>query len=243
MRKKSVAGKIVEKSKKKEIKKKPKAAIKPLKKTVREKKEVKKTKSRTKMKKVVTKKVKAKIEKKPKKVSVKVKEKPKKIAKKIIARAGKKPRKIRVRIEEKPQKVVAYRPVPLGALPEEYYENIITLMIVDPVKLFTFWEVRKDTLSMYTGELNIRVYDITGVDFDGMNANTYFDIPVNNRIGSRYIDMTPEKEFVADIGIVSPYDIFITITRSNKISTPRARISEEGLLPAKLYETGLRIGY
>jgi len=243
MRKKAVTGKIVEKSKKKEIKKKPKTAIKPTKKTTPKKKEITKVKSRTKEKKVVTKKGKAKIEKKPKKVSVKVKEKPKKVAKKVITKADKKPRKIKDRIEEKPEKVVAYPLIPFGALPEEYYENNITLMIVDPVKLFAFWEVREDTLSIYTGDLNIRVYDVTGVDFDRMNANSYFDVAANERIGSLYMDVSPEKEFVADIGIVSPYDIFITIARSNKVLTPLAKISEEGLLPGKLYETGLRVGY
>lgn len=191
------------------------------------------------------------VEKPAEKVRAKIKAKPAKVTKKIAAKVEKKVsiRKVkkveikktvekpRVKVEEK------YPPTPLEALPTEYGENGITLMTVDPYKLFAFWEVREDTLSMYSGDLNVRVYDVTGIDFDGMNANSYFDIAVNERIGSLYIDVSPEKEFVADIGIVSPYDIFITIARSNKVSTPRAMISEEGLLPQKLYETGLRVGY
>ena len=66
---------------------------------------------------------------------------------------------------------------------------------------------------------------------------------MTERIGRTYIDAVPEKEFIADIGIV--YEgIFITIARSNIVSTPRASVSEEeGFLPSKLYETGIRIGY
>jgi hypothetical protein len=173
------------------------------------------------------------IEKPKKKVEAKIKEKPRKIVKKVEAEVElKKPV-----IEEK------YPPMPLEILPTEYGENNITLMTVDPNKLFTFWEVREDTLAMHEGNLNVRVYDVTGVEFDGTNANSYFDIAVNERIGSRYIDVSPEKEFITDIGIIYFEGIFITVARSNKVSTPPLTVSEEGMLPQKLYETGLRIGY
>lgn len=224
-------------------------------------------------KKVVTKiKVKVKVEKKPEKVvakvkkkveaKIKVKEKPKKVAKKVVVKVEKKipieaikevkPRKI---IEKPKEKVEAkvelkkpviqekYPPAPLEILPKEYDENNITLMTVDPSKLFTFWEVREDTLATYEGNLNVRVYDVTGVEFDGTNANSYFDIAVSERIGSRYIDVGPEKEFITDIGIINPEGVFITIARSNKVLTPRITISEEVILPQKLYDTGFRIGY
>jgi len=236
---KKIAAKVekkvsVRKVKKIEIKKtveKPKVKLKEKPKKIAKKVVAEKEKkiSPKTIKKVETKKILEKPERR-----VKLREKAKERAKKVET---KKP----IRIPEK--KIEAYPPMPFGTLPEEYYENKITLMVVDPVKLFTFWEVREDTLSMYTGDLNVRVYDVTGVDFDRMNANSYFDITVNERIGSLYIDVNPEKEFVADIGIVSPYDILITVARSNKVSTPRATISEEGLLPQKLYETGLRVGY
>jgi len=133
--------------------------------------------------------------------------------------------------------------IPLEEMPSEYGENDITLMIVDPYKLFAFWEVREDTLKIFKGDLQIRLYDITGVDFGKRDANSYLDLPVTERIGRTYIDAVPEKEFIADVGIV--YEgIFITIARSNIVSTPRASVSEgEGLLPPKLYETGIRIGY
>lgn len=200
----------------------------------------------------VTKKAESKkiVEKPAEKVKAKIKAKPAKVIKKVAAKIEKEVsiRKIKKVETKKPVKIFERKieiqtPITFGALPEEYYENKIALMIVDPIKLFSFWEVREDTLAMHIGNLNLRTYDVTGVDFDGMNANSYFDIAIYERIGSLYIDVSPEREFITDVGILNPQGIFITIARSNRVSTPRARISEEGLLPSKIYETGLRVGY
>jgi hypothetical protein len=112
-----------------------------------------------------------------------------------------------------------YPPLPWEILPTEYGENYITLMTVDPFKIFAFWEVREDTTKIFKGDLTVRIYDITGIDFDSMDANSYLDIRVAERIGKSYIDVGSDKEFIADIGII--YDgIFITIARSHKVSTP-----------------------
>src|SRR4030042_1103705 len=236
MKKKVSTKKITEKPKKKEIKKKPKTTLKPAKKTIT-----------------------------MKKIKVKSKEKPKKVAKKVLTKIEEKAKKKAKEVETKkaikiPEKKVPAKvevekkevyhaikekipPTPWETLPQEYGENSITLITVDPNKLFTFWEVREDILTIFTGNLNIRVYDVTGIDFDGMNANSYFDIAANERIGSCYIDVSPAKEIIADIGIIYFEGIFITVARSNKASTPPIPVSEEGMLPQKLYDTSLRIGY
>jgi len=201
----------------------------------------------------VKKKTKAKPEKTVKKVIAKVQEKALPTAAKDIearrlvkaAMKAKEEAKVQVKAKEKATPSIEEKIplIPLEEMPSEYGENDITLMIVDPYKLFAFWEVREDTLKIFKGDLQIRLYDITGVDFGKRDANSYLDLPVTERIGRTYIDAVPEKEFIADVGIV--YEgIFITIARSNIVSTPRASVSEgEGLLPPKLYETGIRIGY
>jgi hypothetical protein len=203
--------------------------------------------------------VKAKIKEKPEKVVAKVIEKPERIVARIIEKPEKVVKKVEVKVKEKPEKIVKkieakvelkkplieekYPLTPWETLPAEYGEDSIVLMTVDPNKLFTYWEAREDTLAMHEGNLNIRVYDVTGVEFDGTNANSYFDIAVSEKIGSRYIDVSPGKEFITDIGIINIEGIFITIARSNKVLNPRITISEEVVLPQKLYETGLRVGY
>ena len=227
---KKVAKKVGVKKKEVKVKleKKPKKVAKKIVAKI-EKKIIFKPEKKVEIKKI-TKKPKKKVEVKKKEVKVKVKAE---IKKKVEAKVElKKPV-----IEEK------YPPTPWETLPAEYGEDSIVLMTVDPNKLFTYWEVREDTLAMNEGNLNVRVYDVTGAEFDGTNANSYFDIAVSERIGSRYIDVSPEKEFITDIGIINIEGIFITIARSNKVSTPRITISEEAVLPLKLYDTGFRVGY
>lgn len=141
----------------------------------------------------------------------------------------------------RPEKDERHPPLPIEILPEEYGEDSIALMIVDPRKLFIYWEITEGTSKKYAGNINIRLYDVTGVHFDGMNAKSYLDIAVNNKIGSQYIDVDPGKEFIADIGIIGHAAVFIMVARSNKTSTPLAGIAEERALPHRLYETGLPI--
>ena len=184
-------------------------------------------------------KVEAETEEKLKKIVSGIKEKPAvTLTKKgVLTKVGAEKKKADHAVEEK------YPPAPLETLPGEYGENSITLITVDPCKLFSYWEVREEILEIFTGSLNVRVYDVTGIDFDSRAANSFFDIAVTERIGSCYIDVGPAKEFITDIGIIYLDGIFISIARSNKVSTPRSMVSEEGLLPQKFYETGLFLGY
>jgi hypothetical protein len=226
------------KKKAKEVKAKT-AKIKTIK-----KKEIKKVRARVKKK--VTAKVKVKKEEKAKKKVTKKIE-----VKKVIKEPEKEVKAQKVTFPKKavPRKVVApvkeekYPPLPVGFLPEEYGEDAIALMTVDPRKLFIYWEVREDALTKLTGDLNIRLYDVTGIDFDGTNASSYLDLAVSNRIGSWYIDVNPEREFVADVGVIDHSGVFTTIARSNKASTPREGKAGEGVLHPRLCEVGLPIGY
>jgi hypothetical protein len=137
------------------------------------------------------------------------------------------------------EKEERYPPLPVDILSEEYGEDSIALMIVDPKKLFIYWEVVEDTFKKHEGILKIRLYDITGVDFDGMVVTSYTDIAIQDRIGNLYLDVDPEKEFIADIGVIDSEGNFVIVARSNKASTPPAEILQKGILPHRLYETGL----
>ena len=131
---------------------------------------------------------------------------------------------------------------PWAVLPEEYGENSVSLTTVDPHRLFAFWEVREETLKTFRGEVDIRVYDVTDIDFDTMDANSYFDVRADARIGKCYISVTPEREYVADVGII--FDgILIAVARSARVSTPRAAVPEEGILLYGAREADLRTGY
>ncbi|MFA4919861.1 MAG: DUF4912 domain-containing protein [Thermodesulfovibrionales bacterium] len=153
------------------------------------------------------------------------------------------PENIKENKECRPAPSEKWPPIPFESLPSEYGENGITLMVVNPSKLFAFWEVREDTLQIFQGDLKIRLYDITGIDFDSMDANNCIDIAVNDRIGDGYISVSPGKDYIADIGIVYSEGIFISVARSLKVSTPHETIAEEKVLPEQLGDIGLRVGY
>src|ERR1700733_13849984 len=83
----------------------------------------------------------------------------------------------------------APRPVEMdaGDLPWGYGEDRITAIVRDPDSAYLYWEITDEGIAGARGRLgaggaggwcNLRVYDTTGHDFDGTNANDYFDIRV-----------------------------------------------------------------
>lgn len=127
-------------------------------------------------------------------------------------------------------------------LPSEYGETGITLMPVDPYKLFVFWEVRKDVVETREGDLTIRVYDVAEKEFEGVRQSSYCEITVGERVGKRYIDVCPAKHFIADIGIASE-GVFVAFAKSLKVSTPRSSVEARSGLEENFSEGDLRIGY
>jgi len=135
-------------------------------------------------------------------------------------------------------------PAPLELLPYEYGVNYINLMIVDPGKIFAFWEIQADTLAIFGSNLHLRVYDTTGcMDSECLEANLFFDIAVSDRMGSWYCQVYPERNYIADIGILYEEGIFITLARSNWISTPPGVLAEGGEFPEGLAGTTIPVGY
>lgn len=151
------------------------------------------------------------------------------------------PVKAKVKIPEEKMYPVFTR----KTLPMEYGEDKVTLMTVDPWKLFAYWEIKKSTVSKIRGTLVIRVYDVTGIShFDGKNAGIVFDIPIFGRIGDSYIGAGPGRDFIIDIGIISQSKEFIMFARSNRVSTPALKVSEkEEAISKEIFEAAPRIGY
>lgn len=144
--------------------------------------------------------------------------------------------------------------------PEQYGRNRIALLARDPEWLFSYWEIVAEKLEearKYFGpeweatRTILRVYDISGIDFNGANARSFFDIELKGNATNWYIHAgKPNADFIVDIARVSPSGKFFVLARSNKVRTPRSRpsdvIDEEwmSLDFEKLYglSGGLRIG-
>lgn len=144
--------------------------------------------------------------------------------------------------EELPPEEAQRAPSP--QLPEEYGENELLLMEVDPSIVFVSWEIKPDDISGETGKLTLRVYDVTGIDFDGSHANRFFDISLRNRVDNKFIDIKmPGKDVIMEVGILRPEGAFKAIKQSNRVSMPALQTFEELGITGALSNPDTLIGY
>jgi uncharacterized protein len=120
-----------------------------------------------------------------------------------------------------------------GELPRTYGDDRIVLMTRDPFVVHAFWEASQARLERerawfgWSSKLCVRIYDITGVQFDGRNALGYYDQEVSEQAGSWYFDLgRPSHSFCADLGLLSPEGRFMTLVRSNYVTMPRDGVSD-----------------
>ncbi|MCM8812887.1 MAG: DUF4912 domain-containing protein [Candidatus Omnitrophica bacterium] len=117
-------------------------------------------------------------------------------------------------------------------LPAGYGDNRIVIQVRDPLWLHAYWELtagKFDALHLEFGALLngarrlLRVYDITGIFFDGTNAHGYFDVEINPEANSWYLHVgNPGRSYCVDIGLLLTNGRFITLARSNFVTTPLA---------------------
>lgn len=158
-----------------------------------------------------------------------------------------------------PQDYAIPRSLP-SELPHSYGKDRIALQVRDPWWLHTYWEITDDTLNRFRHELRdsfnaakkvLRAYDVSSIIFNGKNAHRFIDIEINPGASSWYIDTaSPGTSWCVDYGLLLPDGRFITILRSNTVTTPLAGPSwitdEEWMIPdelfAKLYGVGVGLG-
>ncbi|HPM43512.1 MAG TPA: DUF4912 domain-containing protein [Candidatus Omnitrophota bacterium] len=122
--------------------------------------------------------------------------------------------------------------------PPGYGDHRIVALVRDPWWIFSYWEIRRDKEEELIRKIEssddkidksvLRIYDITDVNFNGSNANSYFDIELKGLATNWYINVnSPERSWVIDIGIVSKKGKFYTLARSNVVRTPRFGMSDQ----------------
>jgi hypothetical protein len=119
-----------------------------------------------------------------------------------------------------------------GELPWAYGENRITAMVRDPDSAYLYWEITDEGIAAARAKLgpagqhgwcNLRVYDTTGRDFDGTNANDYFDVRVDRNDREYYVMIRrPTSSMHVEIGIKSHEGYFHPIARSGRADFPRS---------------------
>lgn len=118
-----------------------------------------------------------------------------------------------------------------GELPWSYGHNRITILVRSPDSAYLFWEMTDEGLDDARGRLGpagasgwccLRIYDTTGRDFDGTNANEYFDINVDRGARDHFLMLKrPGSSFHAEIGVKTHEGYFQPVARSGRADFPR----------------------
>ena len=135
-------------------------------------------------------------------------------------------------------------------VPQAYGDDRIVLLVRDPYWVHVYWDISREALLRAKGVLKdewydaksiLRVHDITGVEFDGGNSNSYFDIPVEGGATNWYVNTrVPNRSYCVEIGLLSRSGRFVMLARSNRVTTPRDApsdvIDEQWMIPDADFE-------
>lgn len=122
----------------------------------------------------------------------------------------------------------------LRELPREYGENCLVLMVRDPRWIFSYWEivpghfegVRESLGEEKEGSRTVmRVSDVTGIEHEGEEPNSFFDIPVYLDARNWYFEVNDDRSYRAELGFLTRSSRFYPLVRSNRVDTPREGVS------------------
>jgi uncharacterized protein len=117
-------------------------------------------------------------------------------------------------------------------LPARYGVDRLVILVRDPWWVYAWWELTDGNLSEgkrvlgSSGDLVLRMYDVSAIDWDGSNHHSHFDIEIGDLAGNWYIEIgRPGASFVAEIGLRAPDGRFVALLRSNFVTLPRDGMS------------------
>ncbi|MDK2820737.1 MAG: uncharacterized protein PWP31_702 [Clostridia bacterium] len=121
-------------------------------------------------------------------------------------------------------------------LPNKYGKDEIVLMVKDPYWLYSYWEISDATIENLKRQYGtnwdnshpvLRIYDLTNHPYDFLNA-PFFEIAITDLADNWYINTgQPNRTYCIDLGRWIPNHGFITIARSNIVTTPADQPSNE----------------
>ncbi|MFH1829726.1 MAG: DUF4912 domain-containing protein [Pseudomonadota bacterium] len=118
-------------------------------------------------------------------------------------------------------------------LSSEYGTDRVVLLTVDPNFVFTYWEVKNESLQEATkavgpdGKLTLRFYDVGSTSTP--EQSNFWDVEVFDRTGNWYLKLShPEQHLCLDIGLKNSTGYFHKITRSNLVRLPSQSLAKPG---------------
>lgn len=120
-------------------------------------------------------------------------------------------------------------------LPEAYGKTRLSALVRDAEWIFAYWEFSPETRRTFKLDdqegsrgLTLRLYDITGIDFDGTNAHSHTDVPIGTLANSWYLHVPASgRHYIVEIGLLTNTG-FTTIARSRPVQMPANSISDSG---------------
>ncbi|HEY1206170.1 MAG: DUF4912 domain-containing protein [Bryobacteraceae bacterium] len=118
-----------------------------------------------------------------------------------------------------------------GDLPDLGEDSRLVLMPVDPYLMYAYWNVTSTRIEaakalFEEGEIEahvLRFHDTTGIDFDGVNCGSSFDVKIHLDARKWYVRLwSPERKYCADIGLRGKDGRLVALVRSNLVETPAA---------------------
>jgi hypothetical protein len=130
-----------------------------------------------------------------------------------------------------------------AGLPEEYGENELILMTVDPNVVFVDWEIRKEEVPEAKDGFTLRVFDVTRSESGRFRPDSFVDIKIDGRVGSGFFELKmPGREVAVEIGLFDTGK-FLPILHSSSVSMPQLLVFDELGIGQKLFESGIPVGY
>jgi len=120
---------------------------------------------------------------------------------------------------------------PREHIPWSYGTDRVAAMVVDPDRLYVYWEVTDDAIAKARAGLgpggrdawlDLRIYDVTGRLFDGTNANGYVDQRVERTDRQWFFQVgRPTSSVCVEVGMRSREGYFVRMARSGRADFPR----------------------
>lgn len=113
----------------------------------------------------------------------------------------------------------------VSEIPSFYCSDRLILLAVNPTLVFAFWDLSKSTYDKLaqSGNVILRLYDVTYIEFDGTNAHRIFEAGVHLGMCRNYYFNLPTAgaDYLAELGYKTENN-FVPVLRSNLCRTPSA---------------------
>ncbi|MCL4408251.1 MAG: DUF4912 domain-containing protein [Thermotogae bacterium] len=108
------------------------------------------------------------------------------------------------------------------SLPVSYFKDKFCGLEVNPNWIHFYWDFSPKNLEIIKEHSNLvlRVYDVTYIEFNGINAHRTFEMEIDEKMKKYYV-FVPQSgaDYIAEIGY-KENNRFVPLLRSNLVSTP-----------------------